>query len=405
MSPTNVIVKSSPPSPITAPLLIPAIQHSPGAPATYHKHRNNESKKQPRNLHAEKMMMNSATLGLVVLATALLATEPASAIGRSLAGDLEVPRVPPKADIAASKGGSPPSPVTPVSITPPTIDGARSVKTPKADEANEGDEGDEGNEGFEDLITDRDFNEGDEGDEGDEGKEGDEGDEGGDSRVPLRSTAPDEGDEGDEGNEGNEGGTTTERKNEKIQSQGRCESSASASTYSEMTSAHTQAVAAVMTELCRAGFDGELEVARDVAEDQGKAIAAVLTEAQAQCMTSGQAFGCASASASAVAWAEASAEAHSLAVASSAEDCDCLADADALSSVTGSVYVELIADAFSRAEARACSKGSQTSSATAFSQCGAAAYADLLSSVGSASGNVLYVILVYEACALTIYMS
>eukprot|EP00892_Ulva_mutabilis_P010005 jgi/Ulvmu1/7377/UM036_0037.1 len=311
-------------------------------------------------------MMNSATVGLMVLASAML-IEPAQAasMGRVLMAEdhHKVPTVPPKADIKAKKApGPPPKVVTPPDIPPNNQTGAKSVKPPVSTDGNEGEEGDEGNEGID--ISVKPFQ------DLDKGKAPE-------IQGPPRSPLPNVPTQPDTNVEG---GFKNKQSNTIVRTRGVCRSNATASTYSEMTDAHVNAVSSVMTEFCRDDFDGELAVASASAKDWGKAIVAVLTTAQAECMTSGQAFGCASASSTAVAWAAASAEAHAAAVASSAEECACIADAESYAAIAGSEFVELIADAMGQAQAQACSKGNQRSVASAFASCGAAAYADVMTS-------------------------
>ena len=78
--------------------------------------------------------------------------------------------------------------------------------------------------------------------------------------------------------------------------------------------------------------------------------------------------------------AEVAADAHDHAVASAAEDCDCLADANALSSVSGYGFANSLR--MPSSWPRACYKGSQRGNeSTIFSTCGAAAYGDVMASV------------------------
>ena len=252
----------------------------------------------------------------------------------------------------------------------------------EGNEGNEGDEGDEGNEGLDQFIRDRgdqgnegdEGNEGNEGDEGDEGNEGDEGDEGNEGNEGNEGDEGDEGDEGEEGNEGNEGGNVNSSTGSTL-STITCQSQASARLFMQISNAHATAMAEVFTEFCRDDFDGRVAGAASAAFDAGFAIAAALAESQAACVSSGNTFGCASASATAEAWAMATAEAHATAVAASAEECDCLASAQALSVGSASTFIELIADAFARAEVEACVEGDTSSFAVAYATCSATAYA------------------------------
>ena len=152
-------------------------------------------------------------------------------------------------------------------------------------------------------------------------------------------------------------------------------SQANALTFSRFSNAHAVAVVNVFTEFCRPDFDGRVALAAQAAFDSGVAFAAAITASQAACVSAGNAFGCASASATAEAWAMATAEAHATAVAASAEECDRLASAQALSVGTASTFIELIADAFARSDVTACSEGDAASFAAAYSSCSASAYA------------------------------
>ena len=163
-----------------------------------------------------------------------------------------------------------------------------------------------------------------------------------------------------------------------------CSAEATAESRVEMESAHVTAVAQVFAELCRPDFDGDMTAAVSKAADSGFAFAEALATIQASCVSTGAAFGCAAASAAAEAWAAASAEAHATAVAASAEECGCLAGAAALSVGTATTFVELIADAFARAEVTACSEGDAESFAGAFAQCSAFSYAKVWTRVRAA---------------------
>eukprot|EP00892_Ulva_mutabilis_P008882 jgi/Ulvmu1/6366/UM293_0001.1 len=93
------------------------------------------------------------------------------------------------------------------------------------------------------------------------------------------------------------------------------------------------------------------------------------------CVSSGNAFGCASATATAEAWAAATAEAHATAVASSVEECECLVEAASFSFGQASTFIELVAEAFATAEVQACVEGDAIAFAQAYAQCTAVSYA------------------------------
>jgi len=160
-----------------------------------------------------------------------------------------------------------------------------------------------------------------------------------------------------------------------------CTSSASSAAFADMSDAHVSAITQVFAEFCRPDFDGRIVFAAQTLADSGFAIAEAIAKAQTSCVSQGNAVGCASASASAQAWAEATAEAHAMAVVTSAERCDCLAGAAALSVSSVSTFIELVVEAFAVAEANACVQGDDSASASAYANCSAASYAAVFATV------------------------
>jgi hypothetical protein len=97
--------------------------------------------------------------------------------------------------------------------------------------------------------------------------------------------------------------------------------------------------------------------------------------AQAECVSQGNAFGCAGASAVANAWAGATAEAHAQAVAQALQgECHCPADSSAYAFGSASTFLQLVADATARVEVSACSRGDASSKAESYADCLAMAY-------------------------------
>ena len=111
------------------------------------------------------------------------------------------------------------------------------------------------------------------------------------------------------------------------------------------------------------------------------AAARAIADAAGTCTSTGKAFGCAKAKAQAAAWASATAEAHAHAYAEAFNGCGLCDTAgtqvEASSEVIASTFVELMADVYAQAEIQVCVAGDQTSSARAWSNCFAMAYARL----------------------------
>ena len=112
------------------------------------------------------------------------------------------------------------------------------------------------------------------------------------------------------------------------------------------------------------------------------AAARAIADASGECTSTGNAFGCAKAQAQAAAWASATAEAHAHAYAEAFNGCGLCDTAgtqvEASSEVIASTFVELMADVYAQAEIQVCVAGDQTSSASAWSNCFATAYARIV---------------------------
>lgn len=161
-----------------------------------------------------------------------------------------------------------------------------------------------------------------------------------------------------------------------------CSSYASAHAYEEGIDAHKEFTKYAIQEFCKPDWDGKIKHVHDSAEAYAGAVAKAVTATQADCVTEGNAFGCASATATAAAWAEAKAEAHAYAVASAYDTCqkrypDCKINTAALSVAQASTFIEMTVDVFSRSEVYACSEGDSSAWATAYSKCAAVAYAKI----------------------------
>ena len=113
----------------------------------------------------------------------------------------------------------------------------------------------------------------------------------------------------------------------------------------------------------------------------------MIVGAQADCVSAGNAFGCAAAESSAAAWASATAQAHSSAVARALVDfCDCPSGSSAAALGSADLFLSLMSDVSARASAAACAEGTETSGAVAFADCIALAYSRVFA---TASANAL----------------
>ena len=112
------------------------------------------------------------------------------------------------------------------------------------------------------------------------------------------------------------------------------------------------------------------------------AAARAIADAAGTCTSTGKAFGCAKAKSQAAAWASATAEAHARATAEAFNGCGLCGDkgtqTEAAAEVVASSFVELMADVYAQAEIQVCVAGDQTASASAWSNCYAAAYAKIV---------------------------
>eukprot|EP00892_Ulva_mutabilis_P011697 jgi/Ulvmu1/88/UM001_0091.1 len=155
-----------------------------------------------------------------------------------------------------------------------------------------------------------------------------------------------------------------------------CISQATSTSTAAMTDAHASVIAAIFAGFCHSTDPG-LTAATVVVEafDEAVAFAEASAASQAFCMSTGNAFGCASATASAEAWASASAAAHATAVAAAADDCDCVSSVSMQAVAAASTFLALSAEAFASAEALACSSGDSESYAAAYMSCTAASTA------------------------------
>ena len=112
------------------------------------------------------------------------------------------------------------------------------------------------------------------------------------------------------------------------------------------------------------------------------AAARAIADAAGTCTSTGEAFGCAKAKAQAAAWASATAEAHAAAYAEAYNGCGICdptaVEATASAEVLASTFIELMADVYAQAEIQVCVAGDQTSSASAWSNCFATAYARIV---------------------------
>jgi hypothetical protein len=108
------------------------------------------------------------------------------------------------------------------------------------------------------------------------------------------------------------------------------------------------------------------------------ATARAIADASGTCTSSGTAFGCAKAKSQAAAWAAATAEAHAGAYAQAFNGCgicpDNAVETSASAEVYASTFIELMADVYAQAEIQVCVAGTQSSSATAWSNCFAHAF-------------------------------
>lgn len=160
-----------------------------------------------------------------------------------------------------------------------------------------------------------------------------------------------------------------------------CSSYASAQAYQAGSNAHAEITKHAIMEFCKPDWDGKIKHVHDYAIKHAGAVAKAITGTQADCVSKGNAFGCASATAAAEAWAAATAEAHAYAVASAYDKCQelypshCKVNTGALSVAQASTYIELAVEAFSDSEVYACTKGDSHAWAAAYSKCAASAYA------------------------------
>jgi hypothetical protein len=108
------------------------------------------------------------------------------------------------------------------------------------------------------------------------------------------------------------------------------------------------------------------------------ATARAIADASGTCTSTGTAFGCAKAKSQAAAWAAATAEAHAGAYAEAFNGCgicpDNAVETSASAEVYASKFIELMADVYAQAEIQVCVAGTQSSSATAWSNCFAHAF-------------------------------
>ena len=191
--------------------------------------------------------------------------------------------------------------------------------------------------------------------------------------------------DGTDSNEGNEGVAGQQLPLPNDSAGLSCFASVTNPFFSDMTTAHLATVAGVFSEFCRPDFDGRIAPALQVAEDSGFVIAERLVLSQALCEAHRSAFDCDSAIFIAQAWAEATAEAHSTAVAASVEDCECLADAAALSVGTTKAFLNLFAQVIAQTEVIACDEVEPEPLSVAFAFCSARTYAAVFTQVRTAS--------------------
>lgn len=157
-----------------------------------------------------------------------------------------------------------------------------------------------------------------------------------------------------------------------------CQSSASAHSWHVEADDHAKALALSIDFMCRPDFSGDLSYPFDLAYASGVAIANAVASSQADCVSHGNAFGCAAAGASAKSWAQAFVDVHSTAIAAAIDVCPCLeSSASAGSLAKASTFIDLVTEAFARAEVVACVAGDDSAWASAYSNCAALAYAQL----------------------------
>lgn len=160
-----------------------------------------------------------------------------------------------------------------------------------------------------------------------------------------------------------------------------CSSYASAHAFEKGIHAHTDFTKYAIMEFCKPSWGGKIKHVHDTAKKHAAAVAKAVTESQADCVSKGNAFGCASATATAEAWAESKAEAHVAAVASAYDECEkrwgCPVNAGSLSVAKASTFIHMVVDTFSKSEVYACTKGNSHAWAGAYANCAAAAYAKI----------------------------
>ena len=112
------------------------------------------------------------------------------------------------------------------------------------------------------------------------------------------------------------------------------------------------------------------------------AAARAIADAAGTCTSNGKAFGCTKDKAQAAAWASATAEAHAHAYAEAFNSCGLCdtagTEVSASAEVIASTFIDLMADVYAQAEIQVCVAGDQTSSASAWSNCYATAYARIV---------------------------
>lgn len=163
-----------------------------------------------------------------------------------------------------------------------------------------------------------------------------------------------------------------------------CHSSSDAYSSTVEAVGHADAMEASIAWMCTPHFSGSISHPLDVAFTAGVAIANAVAYSQADCVSSGNAFGCASASAHARAWAWGHFEFHVNATTRAIKLCPCLASNRGASErlASASTFVELMSEAFARAEVVACVAGKDSAWAAAYANCAALAYAQLWTKVG-----------------------
>ena len=167
----------------------------------------------------------------------------------------------------------------------------------------------------------------------------------------------------------------------KTRSYATCSSYASAHAFDKGMHAHIDLTKYAILEYCKPNWSGKIKHVHAYAKKHASAVAKAVTESQADCVSKGNAFGCASATATAEAWAEAKAEAHVAAVASAYDECEqlwgCPVEVSSLAIAKASTFIHMVVDAFSHSEVYACTKGNSGAWAAAYADCAAVAYAKI----------------------------